>query len=85
MYELVGDRIREIFDAQVVDIAMFDRAGGQPLEFLVHVRARPATGRSYRSPSEDSAGTSSRRRKPIVVDDFPAQAAEYGDPLVDPG
>ena len=28
MYELVGDKIQEIFDAQVVDIGIYDRAAG---------------------------------------------------------
>ena len=28
MYDLVGDRIQEIFDAQVVDIGILDPAGG---------------------------------------------------------
>ena len=28
MYDLVGDRIQEIFDAQVVDIGIIDRDGG---------------------------------------------------------
>ena len=29
MYDLVGDRIQEIFDAQVVDIGVFDRTAGE--------------------------------------------------------
>ena len=29
MYDLVGDKIQEIFDAQVVDIGIVDRAAGQ--------------------------------------------------------
>ena len=29
MYELVGDRIQEIFDAQVVDIGIVDREANQ--------------------------------------------------------
>ena len=28
MYDLVGDKIQAIFDAQVVDIGMFDREAG---------------------------------------------------------
>ena len=28
MYELVGDKIHEIFDAQIVDIGLFDKASG---------------------------------------------------------
>ena len=39
MYDLVGDRIQEIFDAQVVDIGMYDFEGGRdPLS--LHDRAR---------------------------------------------
>ena len=41
MYDLVGDRLREIFDAQVVDIGDLDRDDGHdPLP--VHDRARRA-------------------------------------------
>ena len=39
MYDLVGDKIREIFDAQVVDIAVIDRRGGpDPLRVLDRAR-----------------------------------------------
>ena len=44
MYELVGDRIQEIFDAQVVDIGVVDREpDSDPLP--VHDRARRAVPR----------------------------------------
>ena len=39
MYELVGDRLQEIFDAQVVDIGVLDRESGK-LRFHVLDRAR---------------------------------------------
>ena len=44
MYDLVGDRLQEIFDAQVVDIGVLDEAAGiDPLP--VHDRARRAVPR----------------------------------------
>ena len=41
MYDLVGDKIQEIFDAQVVDIAHLRRRDGHP-PLPVHHRARRA-------------------------------------------
>ena len=48
MYDLVGDRMREVFDAQVVDIGILDReTRADPLP--VHDRARrPVPGRADR-------------------------------------
>ena len=46
MYELVGDKIQEIFDAQVVDIGIFDLDAGA-IELPVRDRARgPVPGRT---------------------------------------
>ena len=48
MYDLVGDRLQEIFDAQVVDIGVLDRDAGK-LRFPYIDRARrPLPGRSGR-------------------------------------
>ena len=49
MYDLVGDRLREIFDAQVLDIGILDKDGrADPLP--VHDRARrPLPGRADRA------------------------------------
>ena len=60
MYDLVGDRIQEIFDAQVVDIGILDRDDGlAPLPVLDRAwRAVP--GRADAEPRA-SASTSSRR------------------------
>ena len=46
MYDLVGDKIQEIFDAQVLDIGIYDRDGPDPLP--VHHRARRAASRTSR-------------------------------------
>ena len=48
MYDLVGERIQEIFDAQVVDIGMFDFEAGL-IHYPIHDRARGSIpGRSPR-------------------------------------
>ena len=44
MYDLVGDRIQEIFDAQVVDIGLLDRESGL-IHFAVLAPARRTTPR----------------------------------------
>ena len=58
MYDLVGDKIQEIFDAQVVDIGIFDREAGL-VRVPVHHRARRAVRGRARSRSAGSAASSS--------------------------
>ena len=48
MYDLVGDKIQEIFDAQVVDIGVYDR-GSRAHPLPVHDRARRAAAQTSRS------------------------------------
>jgi GAF domain-containing protein/CheY-like chemotaxis protein len=82
MYDLVGDKIQEIFDAQVVDIGILDKADG-----LVHF---PYTiERGVRFPDEPTPpiGFTAQvvaTRRPIVVNDVPAYHAERGEPLPPP-
>src|SRR5436190_19831947 len=81
MYDLVGDRIQEIFDAQVVDIALLDRASGlvrfpyviergerldeEPIELIGHRRVAVET------------------RQPVVInEDLVARSIEAGQPPV---
>ncbi|TMK37627.1 MAG: GAF domain-containing protein, partial [Actinobacteria bacterium] len=81
MYDLVGDRIQEIFDAQVVDIALLDRSSGlvrfpyviergtrlheEPIELIGHRRIAIET------------------REPVVInEDLVAKSAEVGQPAV---
>jgi GAF domain-containing protein/CheY-like chemotaxis protein/HPt (histidine-containing phosphotransfer) domain-containing protein len=81
MYDLVGDRIQEIFDAQVVDIALLDsssdlvhfpyviergvRLDEEPIELIGHRRIAVET------------------REPVVVnEDLVARSAEVGQPAV---
>jgi GAF domain-containing protein/DNA-binding response OmpR family regulator len=79
MYDLVGDKVREIFDAQVVDISILDRAAG-----LLRFPYRLESGVRY--PDEPIEVIGFRRqvletRQPLVIaDEFEAQAAAYGQP-----
>ena len=81
MYDLVGDRIQEIFDAQVVDIGILDPASG-----LIHF---PYTiERGVRFPDEPMEVIGYRRialetREPYVVNENnEAEAARVGQPYV---
>ncbi len=60
MYDLVGDKIREIFDAQVVDIGILDReAGRDPVP--LHHRTRGSLPERPMPRSSASAGASLNR------------------------
>jgi GAF domain-containing protein/CheY-like chemotaxis protein/HPt (histidine-containing phosphotransfer) domain-containing protein len=83
MYDLVGDRLQEIFDAQVVDIGVFDRDAGL-------IRFPYSIGRGLRFPDEpigiDASGP--RRhvletREPLLINErFAERATELGGFLV---
>jgi GAF domain-containing protein/CheY-like chemotaxis protein len=81
MYDLVGDRIQEIFDAQVVDIAVLDTSSGL-------VRFPYVIERGVRLHEDPIALIGHRRvaietREPVVVnEDLPARSAEVGQPAV---
>jgi GAF domain-containing protein/DNA-binding response OmpR family regulator len=81
MYDLVGDRIQEIFDAQVVDIALLEASSGlvqfpyviekgvrldeDPIELIGHRRI------------------AIEKREPVVInEDLVARSAEVGQPAV---
>jgi GAF domain-containing protein/CheY-like chemotaxis protein len=80
MYDLVGDKIQEIFEAPVVDIGILDRDDG-----LVHY---PYTiERGARLPDEPGPLTGFGRlvfesREPLLVNDVPAWERESGVPAV---
>jgi GAF domain-containing protein/DNA-binding response OmpR family regulator len=84
MYDLVGDRIQAIFDAQVVDIGVIDRE-----QELVHFPYWIERG--VRFPDEPMPLVGPRRRvmetrQPIVVNtDMPAQMRALGQDLLLPG
>src|SRR6185503_11114855 len=81
MYDLVGGRIQEIFDAQVVDIGIVDRETG-----LIHFPY--AIERGERFPDEPIEIIGWRKmaletREPVVVnEDVAGRSAEIGQPLV---
>ena len=84
MYDLVGDRLQEIFDAQVVDIGVLDEDAG-----LIHFPYTIEKGvrfRTSRSPSSASANAVLETREPllfnVVTDEM---LAAYGQPGVHPG
>jgi GAF domain-containing protein/CheY-like chemotaxis protein len=82
MYDLVGDKIRDIFDAQVVDIGIFDFEAG-----VTHYPY--AIERGIRFPDEPSpiAGSPMAREvlrtgQPVLVGDVAAWDAERGGGLL---
>ena len=82
MYDLVGDKIREIFDAQVVDIAILDRAAGD-VPLPVRDRTRCALpGRA----DPDSTGfrrhVIETRRRCSSPRTSTRRCATYGNPIV---
>ena len=78
-------RSSEIFDAQVVDIGIYDdEAGHDPLP--VHHRARRRLPDEPIRARSGSASTSSRPRQPLLIDDVRASGApSTGNPRVDRG
>jgi GAF domain-containing protein/DNA-binding response OmpR family regulator len=81
MYDLVGDRIQEIFDAQVVDIGILD-----PSTPLIHFPYTIEKGVRY--PDEPIEVIGFRRialetREPVVVnEDVATRSREAGNPLL---
>ena len=80
MYDLVGERLQEIFDAQVVDIGILDREAS-----VIHFPY--AIERGVRFPDEPielSASASGRRDEGTVVVNelFAERSAEIGQPRV---
>ena len=80
MYDVVGDKIQEIFDAQVVDIGIFDFAAEL-------IRYPYAIERGVRLPDEPRSiedSTTSRElletKAPILVNDIPARGPGAGHP-----
>ena len=67
MYDLVGDRLQEIFDAQVVDIGILDRANG-----LIHFPYTIERGVRFPDEPMEVIGFRSHAietREPLVVDE----------------
>jgi PAS domain S-box-containing protein len=81
IYDAVGDRIRDVFDAEVVDIAMYDERSG-----LIHFPY--AIERGERSPDEPIELMGFRKhaietRETLRIDEHLAEVAErYGNPVL---
>jgi GAF domain-containing protein/CheY-like chemotaxis protein/anti-sigma regulatory factor (Ser/Thr protein kinase) len=81
IYDLVGDKLRDIFDAQVVDIALYDAQ-----ENLLHFPY--AIERGVRFPDEPMPLIGYRKhvmetRQPLLINENAMQsAAQYGNPQV---
>ncbi|HEX6952294.1 MAG TPA: GAF domain-containing protein [Gaiellaceae bacterium] len=81
IYDAVGDRVREVFDAQVVDIAIYNEASGL-LEFTYTIE------RGERLPTESIPLIGFRKhvmetREPLVIDEPTPEIFErYGNPRV---
>src|SRR5262245_52759563 len=79
IYDVVGDKIQEIFDAQVVDIGMFDFAADV-------IRFPYAIERGVRFPDEpwriegsETVRELLQNKAPILVNDVPARDRERGE------
>ncbi|MGH2859044.1 MAG: GAF domain-containing protein, partial [Solirubrobacteraceae bacterium] len=81
IYDAVGDRLRDVFDAQVVDIAIYDHAAGL-------LRFPYAIERGERFPDEPIELMGFRRhamdtRAPLVLEEVTPEVCErYGNPWV---
>ncbi|MGH3054267.1 MAG: GAF domain-containing protein, partial [Gaiellaceae bacterium] len=81
IYDVVGDKIQEIFDAQVVDIGIFDFAAG--LTRYPYTIERGARFPDEPTPIEDSVMNRQilETKAPVLVNDVPARARERGEPM----
>ena len=81
MYDLVGDKIQEIFDAQIVDIATYDRRTG-----LLHFPYSIEQGVRFHDEPIPIVGFRKHvieTRRPLLIDDDVLEAATtYGNPDV---
>ena len=81
IYDAVGDKIREIFDAQVVSIRTLDEATG-----LLHYQYIIERGERLQAEPVSPVGFSKHvlaTQEPLlIVEDIDAEAERYGSPTV---
>ena len=81
IYDVVGDKLQEVFDAQVVDIGIYEPSSGL-------IRFPYTIERGVRFPDEPISLIGFRKhvmetREPLMIDDNTPEAAErYGNPFV---
>jgi PAS domain S-box-containing protein len=81
IYDVVGDKIQEIFDAQVVDIGIFDFDAGlthYPYVIERGVRFPDAPFSIMRSPTTREL---LKTKAPVLIDDVPAWGLERGEAM----
>ena len=80
IYDVVGDKIQEIFDAQVVDIGIFDVASG--MTSYPYTIERGVRFPDQPTPIEDSEFNREilATKAPVLVNDVPARDRERGRP-----
>ncbi|HEU5476385.1 MAG TPA: GAF domain-containing protein [Gaiellaceae bacterium] len=78
IYDVVGDKIQEIFDAQVVDIGMFDFAAG--LTRYPYTIERGVRFPDEPTPTDDSPAMRLllETEAPVVISDLPPWEEEHG-------
>jgi PAS domain S-box-containing protein len=81
IYDVVGDKIQEIFDAQVVDIGMFDFAAG--LTRYPYTIERGVRFPDEPTPIEESWSNLQvlETKAPLLTNDVPAHEAARGTPM----
>ncbi len=79
MYDLVGDRINEIFEAQVVDIGLFDYDAGLIRFPYLMQRGVRLHDESAPLPQAHVSQALIETRQPVLVNDIPRWEAERGE------
>ena len=85
MYDLVGDKIREIFDAQVVDIGVYDDDAERSSASRTPSSAACASPTSRCAIGFGRAGRRDERRRSWSIDDIDGDGRERGQPAHRPG
>jgi PAS domain S-box-containing protein len=82
IYDAVGDRIRDVFDAQAVGISMLEEATG-----LLHDRYMIERGERFQSepwlPGGFSKSVLESRESLLIVENIQAAAAEHGSNIIE--
>ena len=79
IYDLVGDRIQEIFDAQVVDIGIFDfEAGLAHFPYIIEKGVRFFPDEPVPLYSDRTNRVMLETKAPVLINDVPAWEAEHG-------
>src|SRR5262249_12721302 len=81
IYDVVGDKIQEIFDAQVVDIGIFDFDAGLTHYPYVIERDVRFPYESVPTSNSSTAPLLLETKAPVLINDVPAWERERGEPV----